>query len=281
MNNVLIDINKQKCTNCKTCVEVCPVNMITSHKNGYVTIIPELTGNCMKCGQCEAFCQYSAISIEYDTAQKYQGKYVNESLNPEHLVYHMANRRSIRNFKNSTVKEDVLNKIMEVARYAPTAGNSQNIKWMIIHDRKKIDNFLDVSFDWIKHFMQNNLNSTFNHILQIALSARENGEDMICRNAPHLILAYSDDTDKNNPYAASIPIDATIGISYIELVAVSYGLGTCWAGFVNILAGFSEKIKESLGIKEGYSIYGALMIGYPKFKQKRIPKRNQINLKWL
>ena len=47
-----------------------------------------------------------------------------------------------------------------------------------------------------------------------------------CRGAPSLILAHG---DANTPWNA---IDCAAAVSYLELALHSYGIGTCWSGFV-------------------------------------------------
>ena len=51
-------------------------------------------------------------------------------------VFH--NRRSVRKFKSDTVPEADIRQIVDAARMAPTSGNQQPWKFLIIRDRKVI-----------------------------------------------------------------------------------------------------------------------------------------------
>ena len=46
----------------------------------------------------------------------------------------IANRRSIRAYKNEPVPADALDKILEAARIAPSAGNRQEYKFIVVTD---------------------------------------------------------------------------------------------------------------------------------------------------
>jgi ferredoxin len=55
-----IQINKEACTGCGTCVEVCSLDAITLN-NGVAEVDPEL---CAECGTCVEECPVEAISLE-------------------------------------------------------------------------------------------------------------------------------------------------------------------------------------------------------------------------
>lgn len=52
-------VDKEKCTGCETCVEVCPVEAIKVENE--VAVINE--DECIDCGTCVAECPNEAISI--------------------------------------------------------------------------------------------------------------------------------------------------------------------------------------------------------------------------
>ena len=60
----------------------------------------------------------------------------------------------------------------------------------------------------------------------------------------------------------------------------SMGLGACWVGFLMAAASLHTPIKEALGIQQDHKVYGAIVVGYPKYAYKKIPQRNLPNVVW-
>lgn len=54
-------IDSKKCTNCGTCIEVCPVDVFAKGKNKAEVKKPE---ECIGCRACEAQCPEEAIKVE-------------------------------------------------------------------------------------------------------------------------------------------------------------------------------------------------------------------------
>ena len=65
--------------------------------------------------------------IKYDEKQTY-------------LLNIIKNRRTVRKFKFTHVPEEHIIKILDAARFAPTAGNQQPWKFLVIRDRKNWTN---------------------------------------------------------------------------------------------------------------------------------------------
>jgi nitroreductase len=101
------------------------------------------------------------------------------------------------------------------------------------------------------------------------------GHDMILRDAPHVIIAYS---LKADPTAAS---SCMIALSNLELALHAHGIGACCAGFLDIAITGYPKLQEALELPAGHSSFGAMMAGYPKFKYKRIPGRKEADISWM
>jgi nitroreductase len=102
---------------------------------------------------------------------------------------------------------------------------------------------------------------------------RKNGIDSILRDAPHLILATAS-KDFRNGRENSIS-----ALSYIELFAPTLGLGSCFAGLFEFCAFLNYKpLLNLFNIPEDKVITGALMVGYPKYKYKRLVDRNPLEV---
>lgn len=62
----------------------------------------------------------------------------------------IANRRSVRKFKDEPVPEEALNKVLEAGRWAPSAGNSQPWRFIVVTDADVKRKIADVSTEFSK-----------------------------------------------------------------------------------------------------------------------------------
>jgi nitroreductase len=104
----------------------------------------------------------------------------------------------------------------------------------------------------------------------------ETEEDIICYNAPVLILICAEEgglTEINL-------IDSVLAAQNMFLKAYELGLGTCYVGNVSLLKMKTDCLRKA-GVPEGYELMVPLILGHPKNKQGP-GKRNSPNvLKWI
>lgn len=268
----MLTFDMEKCDNCFICAAVCP-NGIIGVENGLPRIRPERELMCIHCGHCEAHCPQDAICVDYPDARPYAGASLVPAITSQQIGCYLASRRSVRKFKKTPVDMNSIEELMEMVRFAPTTGNVQDVHWIIISGREKINKFVDIAVQWMKAVLAGNPEHPESRYLSVFVSEWENGRDRICWEAPHLAIAHG-------PILGSLgPINGVIAASYLEIAAPTFGIGTCWAGIFQMIVQSSEELKKGLGIPEGHSVTGALMFGYPEYKIQRIPRR--LPAKWL
>lgn len=139
-------------------------------------------------------------------------------------------RRSVRSFQAKPVPEEKLKRILEAARLAPSARNSQAWKFIVVKDeglRKRL--------------------------IKAAANQSFVGE------APVVIAAVALDPDYlMRCQVPSYAVDLAIAVDHMTLVAVEEGLGTCWIG-----AFYQDQVRQILNIPEKYKVVALLPIGYP------------------
>lgn len=59
------------------------------------------------------------------------------------------------------------------------------------------------------------------------------------------------------------------------------GLASCFMGFVPAALNGDKAAREWLGIPEGNEIYGAMVVGDPAVKYRRLVERKQPQVRWL
>lgn len=237
---------------------------------------PEAAPFCSRCGHCEAICPEGAISVTYDGAGPVPALPDETIPATKDLRRLIAMRRSVRAYKETPVPRETLLEILDTVRYAPTGMNGQSVNWIVLEDPKKVQSLVGKVIDWSRDLLEKVPNHPLAPILPMLIAAYDQqGEDHICHGAPHLIIAYG---HKENPIAYT---DGIIALTHVDIMAPAYGLGTCWGGIVQIALDDKPELMAEVGIPEGFKSLYTMMIGYPKYQYKRIPKRNALQVTWL
>jgi hypothetical protein len=102
-----------------------------------------------------------------------------------------------------------------------------------------------------------------------------NGTDRILHDAPVILICHvpSDDDFLIN--------DCSIALTFIELAAASMGLGTCWMGFFQNIVNNHKPVTDKVGLPEGYSCVGAMVLGYPKHQKERLAPSEPWKVRWM
>lgn len=260
----LIKVNQSLCVKCGTCTKVCPTTALYMKEDG-----PKNNNNsCIACGQCVAVCPYGALdNIKAPLSDQVDIKDF-KNLDSKTAEYFLKSRRSIRCYKNTSVPYEELLKLVNIARFAPTASNSQGVSYIIVKDKKILEKSTEIIVKW----MEDNIELHWSFSIHIN-NYRKNGIDSILRDAPHLILATASKNFKNGRE------NSISALSYVELFAPTLGLGSCWAGLFEFCAFLNYKpLLNLFNIPKDKAITGALMVGYPKYKYKRLVDRNKLDV---
>lgn len=261
----LLELNEQTCNKCGICAAVCSRGIIDFQENSYPSLLPLADAFCNNCGHCVAVCPSG--SLAHNEILPEQCLQIDQSLDItyEQCAQLIRSRHSIREFKNKKVPAKDIERIIDVARYAPTGHNNQEVQWLIINDPAKIKELSSIGTDWFYWAIKNNPAQAT--ALQRALQSQESGFDAFLRSAPALVVALA---EKSNPLAV---IDCSIALAYFDLAAFSAGLGCCWAGYFMFASSTFPPLTTALGLPKGCAPCGSLIVGYPKYKYTRIPVR--------
>lgn len=264
----LIAIDDGKCTQCGLCARACPAGIIVLG-DGFPETIEKIEKGCITCGHCLAVCPTAALSHCRMTPEECSPLAADWRLTPDWMEQLVKGRRSIRRYRPEPVDRAVLEKLFEIVRYAPTGGNSQTVRWLVMSDPEEIGRLSSIVVDWLRILLVQGVPG-----MKGMLKAWEMGSDPILRNAPHLIIAHGAFDDP------MVKISSTIALTTLELASLSFGLGACWAGFLHHAALNYAEVHEALGLPPGHQMCGGLMIGYPEFEYARIPARKPASVTW-
>jgi len=263
-----ITVDEQKCTQCGLCASACPVGIIIADE-GFPQTVEKIEKRCITCGHCVAACPMAALShcrMAPDECPELAADWRPPVGMMEQLV---KGRRSIRRYRPDPVDRDVIEKLLDIVRYAPTGMNTQLVQWQVYLDSAELGRLTAITVDWLYTLLAQGTPGA-----KGMLKAWERGENPILRNAPHLIIAHGGASDPAANYSS------IIALTTLELAALSFGLGTCWAGFLFQAANKYEELYNALNLPPGHIMYGGLMFGYPEFEYARIPVRKAAKVTW-
>ena len=141
----LLKVDRNKCVKCGLCVADCPACILEMGING-----PEcnVDRGCMSCGHCVAICPTGAMDNKY-TPREAMSSAPASVISEQQAYDFLRSRRSVRLFKpQPPAKEDVL-KLLNICRYAPTAGNSQSMYFTVISNPDTIAKIRQATADWM------------------------------------------------------------------------------------------------------------------------------------
>lgn len=105
-----INIDLSLCIGCSKCVKDCVFGNLSVKEHKAVV----LGQKCIECGHCVAVCPTGADS----------------------LLKQLRFARSVRQFKDTPVQKEIIDKIIEAGRLTPTASNSQKVEYVVIDKNK-------------------------------------------------------------------------------------------------------------------------------------------------
>jgi len=263
--------DKEKCKQCGACFVECPYDLIVKDREDYPKIRLAAKKTCIGCGHCVAVCPTEAITLpEMPVVQSLSPDQCAPLLKdlrlaPEQAEQFLRGRRSIRSYKDKLVPNEVLGQLLDVSRFAPSAKNGQPARWIVTRSAEATRKLAGLTVEFM----------AINNVFPGVIKNWEKGIDKILHGAPHVAVIHAAE-DGLNPAE-----DCSLAAAYMELAAHAHGVGACWAGFLMEAAEGYHPIREMLRVPEGHGIYAALMLGYPKYRYQRIPRRRDVEVTWL
>lgn len=263
----LFSIDNEKCDKDGFCVIECPAHIIQMDREGPVPV-SGAEAICIQCGHCVAVCPKGAFSLKTLSPGQCMPIEQDIRLTTTQIEHFLRSRRSIRVYKEKAVPKDLFKKALEIACCAPTGSNKQPVQWLVVNKKEDIIKIGAHVIDWMRYVAKTHPEIAQTLNMEALITQWDKGVDRICRNAPQLVFAYASDE------FGSAAADCHTAMAYLELVLPGFGLGSCWAGYINYAAGQWPNLKTKLNLPEKHTCHGALMVGYPKIKYFRAPKRN-------
>jgi nitroreductase len=113
-------------------------------------------------------------------------------LTQEQVEQFLRSRRIIRNFKSQPVERHKLEKLLEIACFAPSAKNSQPWYWTVVEDPADVRRFAEMVIDWMRNIIAQFPEQAEVRGLPRVVAAWDAGQERICQGAPHIIVVHGD-----------------------------------------------------------------------------------------
>lgn len=143
-------------------------------------------------------------------------------------------RRSIRRFKSQDITDDTLEKLVDAARWAPSAGNVQPWEFVVIRKPDTKKSLADAAF-----------NQAFIEQAPAAI--------VVCADIDRAYQSYG--VRGKTLYCLQ---DTAAAAQNIHLAAYSLGLGTCWVGAFD-----EQKVAKALKTPSNMRPVAIIPVGYP------------------
>ena len=271
----ILTIDETKCKRDGICAAECPTGIITQEDDESFPQVAEADeAICLVCGHCVAVCPHGALTVTGVDIADCPKIEKDLDLSWDQTGQFLRSRRSIRLFKDKAMDREILTRLIEMARYAPTAANAQSLQWTVIEGRDKLERLSQETVKWMERVIEAQPESLLAGYFRPAVAGWFTGYDVVLRTAQTLIIPSA---PKENPNGL---VDLSIALAYLELAALPLGVGTCWAGLLRGAMLAIPELVESMGLPEGHTWFFPMMIGYPKLRYHRLPERKPPVIHW-
>jgi nitroreductase len=177
----------------------------------------------------------------------------------------LKTRRSVRDYQDQEVPLDVVREIIRESTLAPSSGNGQPWRYIIVHSRDWIRQLSDESKRNLVAAIEKDPNSPLRKYEATLRDERFN----VFYNAPCLVYIVGP------AELRSLQVDCALAACYFMFSAAARRLGTCWVAQGSAIT--DPSTLKALGMPEGYRIVAPIILGYPQ-SIPPVPPRNDAEI---
>lgn len=325
------ELDGDRCRGCGRCVKACPMQLLTVVGETVRSNERYHDFKCITCQNCKASCPRGAITIAGDY-RVHRGFWKNEHLYPGVKTLPEApegardasfeqyrdrlsetervilTRRSIRLYRRKPVETDKLKRIIEAGRFAPSAGNNQPWKLVVVRNRTVIDEindqckralrkgaYLFMPHAYLDKRIPGPRDARYKWWQKLVIpmlvrlrtgdveprargginTATSDPDYHIFFRAPVVILLLADRRG-----IGSVQLDTGICGQNMVLAAHAMGLGKCWVSLVRGIDYYPEYLKR-LGVEYPFEVITSITVGYPAGRIDGAVAREPARVGWV
>lgn len=230
--------------------------------------------NCIGCSHCVAACPAGAVVHDLFPRERIRPVDRSQLPSPEQLALLMRARRSNRDLTGKAVPQESIDRILDAARYAPTASNLQQVRVAVITDLGELRRVIEYTLDFCRRMLRllempvlgpvvrrfvkgaDRYRITFHRLID---EYEKHGRDRILRGATALILFHA---PAENRFGAT---DCQLAYQNGSLMAEALGVSQIYTGFVYtaIRSDRRNRLARELGISG--TIHAGMALGMPAY----------------
>ena len=280
---IATSIDPGTCTRCGTCVAECPVSAITLPPagEGVPGPPPTIDSRCFGCGHCGAVCVAGAVRSESGDFPRWHAPH----LEPQEVRAFLTGRRSVRRYRSDPLDPELLDELLSVAPYAPTASHAQDVNASVL-TREQVFALASQVNDYYLWF-ENLLSRTYLRPLLWFTAARpylkhpekiesiraparafDREHDWLFFGAPAVVVLTA--PRKNAMFGRT---NCVIAAERIMQYGFALGVGSCWIGYAEVALRRRRAITDQLGIARDRAVHAVFTLGHPVPDYRRLPAR--------
>ncbi len=178
-------------------------------------------------------------------------------------------RRSTRRFDNKIPDKEMIQKVVNAGRYAPSGANSQTSHFIVITNKEVLKEIAELVQE---EFAKMEISEDMYVSLKGSINASKKGDYVFHYNAPVLIVIAN-----KKGYGNAIA-DSSCALENMMIAANAFDLGSCWINQLHWLDD-NERIRtflEGYGLKKDETITGGLALGV---SENGLPNRKPLDRK--
>ncbi len=184
-------------------------------------------------------------------------------------------RRSVRKYIDREVPQELIGRLLEAARLAPSSSNTQSWKFVVVTDRETRARMKELAFG--QRFVEQApvviaccmdleaFGERGRRTLELVLKGK-------VRPSLEMMLRAARGSRDREPDPERVMVNGAVNVAiageHIALAATALGLGTCW-----VRAFQAPQVEALLGLPESLKALALLTVGYPAESPPARPRR--------
>lgn len=185
----------------------------------------------------------------------------------------IQNRRSIRKYKPENIPQEMIDKMLEAARLAPSGSNRQPWRFLVVRDKEVKKELRSICLDQMFIEEAPVVIVCFGDLERYSLEARKLRRQEFTNSGVIETLSGRFADPKFRESMDSLPTppreelitplvsNTYIAIEHLVLMATALGLGTCWVGAFD-----ASKLNTLFGLADNLIPVAVIPVGYPAGK---------------